>query len=229
MKGSVPLGGRRNLRLCSSRRESRRLGPLSLREENAASFQLSTCLARACLGKFGRFQCEQWQWHKKHPKRRKRSNFLSPWRTSSGGAAVSSSPSTTGPLHKILLSQLFQSVCPERSSFALKWPSKRAFPAPLRVHDRFRMGQPRAATILPATRVAVVRVRHRDQRPAKNASLFWFSLLYVLSRACLGKKIVYSIIMAHKGGFCSHQVSFVSMHCNGSAHAVHPSVAVRLS
>jgi hypothetical protein len=156
-----------------------------------------------------------------------------------GGRALEALPSAArrrqlAPCIKFSFSQLFQSVCPEpvlakRSSFALKSPSKRAFPAPLRVHDRFRMGQPRAATILPATRVAIVRVRHRDQRPAKNASLFWFSLLYVLSRACLGKKIVYSTIMAHKGGFCSHQVSFVSMHCNGSAHAVHPSVAVRLS
>ena len=183
MKGSVPLGGRRNLRLCSSRRESRRSGPLALREENAASFQLSTCLARACLGKFGRFQCEQWQWHKKYPKEGKGATF-----SHLGGRALEALPSAArrrqlAPCIKFSFSQLFQSVCPEpvlakRSSFALKWPSKRAFPAPLRVHDRFRMGQPRAATILPATRVAVVRVRHRDQRPAKNASLFWFSLLY---------------------------------------------------
>ena len=125
-----------------------------------------------------------------------------------GGRALEALPSAArrrqlAPCIKFSFSQLFQCVCPERSSFALKWPSKRAFPAPLRVHDRFRMGQPRAATILPATRVAIVRVRHRDQRPAKNASLFWFSLLYVLSRACLGKKIVYSIIMAlfTKAGF----------------------------
>ena len=110
------------------------------------------------------------------------------------------------PCIKFSFSQLFQSVCPEpvlakRSSFALKWPSKRAFPAPLRVHDRFRMGQPRAATILPATRVAVVRVRHRDQRPAKTPLCFGFPYSMYCPEPVLAKRSFIVQSWLTKAGF----------------------------